>query len=130
MNPVFALDPLPSQVERSIFLAGPTPRDKETPTWRNEALQILETLGYRGVVYVPEPRGKWAHEYMDQVNWETMCLNAAGWLVNSLCSNKFRLHCVLDCKKHYYHAGFDNKHRMGSMAFHRKSSAWHSSRRI
>ena len=29
---------------KSIFLAGPTPRDKEITSWRNEACKILEKL--------------------------------------------------------------------------------------
>lgn len=40
--------------EKSIFLAGPTPRDDETKGWREEAVQILTDLGYDGTVYVPE----------------------------------------------------------------------------
>lgn len=41
MNVIHALQPIP----KSIFLAGPTPRDDETPTWPPEALEILRGLG-------------------------------------------------------------------------------------
>ena len=40
--------------EKSIFLAGPTPREKDIISWRNEAIKILENLGFDGIVYVPE----------------------------------------------------------------------------
>ncbi len=40
--------------KKSIFLAGPTPRNKEVKSWRGEALEILQRLGFDGVVYVPE----------------------------------------------------------------------------
>lgn len=45
--------------EKSIFLAGPTVRkeqqqDWEKGSWRNEAIEILQELGFDGIVYVPE----------------------------------------------------------------------------
>lgn len=40
--------------QKSIFLAGPTPRDQQTPSWRIEALTILDGLGFNGIVFVPE----------------------------------------------------------------------------
>ena len=39
---------------KSIFLAGPTPRDGQTPSWRPKALSILNDLNYDGIVYIPE----------------------------------------------------------------------------
>lgn len=55
----------------SLFLAGPTPRDPIVPSWRREALAVLENLGFSGTVLVPE-RHNWetAFEYLDQVEWE------------------------------------------------------------
>jgi hypothetical protein len=71
MHPVYALEPLPDPVNASLFLAGPTPREPGTPSWRPEALRILGELGYRGAVVVPEPRsGEWRHSYVDQTSWE------------------------------------------------------------
>jgi hypothetical protein len=40
--------------EKSIFLAGPTPRTPGIISWRKEACEILEELGFNGIVYVPE----------------------------------------------------------------------------
>ncbi len=78
MEVVYAREPLQS----SIFLAGPTPRDAETPSWRPEALQILEALNYDGKVYVPEDRNQnRSFEYDHQVHWEWAALGAAPVIV-------------------------------------------------
>lgn len=67
---------------KSIFLAGPSPRDPSHPNWRVEAIQILERLGYDGVVYVPLPEnGDWSHGYDAQVGWELKNLNRADQIV-------------------------------------------------
>lgn len=66
---------------RYIFLAGPTPRSQDVPSWRPEALALLEAAGYgafRDTVLVPEPRdGIWHGEYDDQVEWEEQGLEIA-----------------------------------------------------
>lgn len=54
MKVVYALQDIPSSFPHAIFLAGPTPRDKDTPSWRPEAIHILEQLKYDGIVFVPE----------------------------------------------------------------------------
>ncbi len=66
----------------SIFLAGPTPRDAETPSWRPEALKILEGLSFEGVVYVPERKIRTKdYDYDKQVQWEWDCLHHADVIV-------------------------------------------------
>lgn len=57
---------------KSIFLAGPTPRDAVTPSWRPEALKLLAQVGFTGQVIVPEPRdGRWSEEIIaGQIAWE------------------------------------------------------------
>ena len=40
--------------DKSIFLAGPTPRGENAKSWRVDACKKLEELGFDGVVYVPE----------------------------------------------------------------------------
>jgi 8-oxo-dGTP pyrophosphatase MutT (NUDIX family)/nucleoside 2-deoxyribosyltransferase len=82
MKVVYAKEPHPTEVVKSIFLAGPTPRDKETKSWRPEALKILEDLGFDGHVFVPEPRdGKVFGDYVDQVEWEEKALHQADVIV-------------------------------------------------
>jgi ADP-ribose pyrophosphatase YjhB (NUDIX family) len=82
----------PSFFNKSIFLAGPTPRDSNLKSWRSDAIEILDSLGYDGVVFVPEdspndpdltfpdydtdPVG-----YKEQIDWETTWLNAADCII-------------------------------------------------
>ncbi len=78
MTPVFALQPLP----KSIFLAGPTPRAAETPSWRPQALDLLKDMGFEGQVYVPEAADWQPHDhYQDQIQWEWEALNIASVVV-------------------------------------------------
>jgi len=75
MTPVFALQPLP----KSIFLAGPTPRNDQAASWRPDALAILDELGFDGQVYVPENATWKPHDQHEaaQVPWEWEALNQA-----------------------------------------------------
>lgn len=81
MNIVYAKAPFPESWISSIFLAGPTPRDTETPSWRPEALRLLSEAGYQGAVFVPEVEdGEWKSgpdAYLEQVEWEEKGLNLA-----------------------------------------------------
>ena len=67
---------------KSIFLAGPTPRSIEIETWRKEALEILKVLGYDGIVYVPEKEfDDRTFNYDEQVWWEREALHNADVIV-------------------------------------------------
>lgn len=82
MKVVYALQEFPKSWEHSIFLAGPTPRDSKTKSWRPDALKILEELNYDGVVFVPETKDfTWKHNYDHQVEWEKAGLNFADKIV-------------------------------------------------
>lgn len=74
MQVVYAKQPFPNSWTSACFLAGPTPRSKDVPSWRPEALRLLEATGYDGVVFVPEVEdGEWKSgpdAYMAQVEWE------------------------------------------------------------
>ena len=64
--------------QKSIFLAGPTPRDVNTLSWRPDVCQKLEKMGFDGVAYVPEySDGKPMKDYMHQVEWEREALTQA-----------------------------------------------------
>ena len=64
--------------KKSIFLAGPTPRDSNTPSWRPDVCMRLEKLGFDGVLYVPENSdGQAMQDYMHQVEWERDALTQA-----------------------------------------------------
>ena len=60
-----------TRLPKSIFLAGPTPRDADTKSWRPAALEELNAQGFDGSVFVPEDSsGSAKFEYDDQVQWE------------------------------------------------------------
>lgn len=72
MQVSYALQPL----QKSIFLAGPTPRDEQTATWRKDALAILEP--FDGVVFVPEAHDWASHDlYDEQIHWEWEAIDQA-----------------------------------------------------
>jgi 8-oxo-dGTP pyrophosphatase MutT (NUDIX family) len=83
MQVIYALEEFPKTFKKAIFLAGPTTRLKWLVSWRPEALHLLETSGYDGVVFVPEPRPgtvRW-WGWDDQVAWEVRGLNLADVIV-------------------------------------------------
>ena len=67
----------------SIFLAGPSPRDKETKSWRPEALKILSLFKFQGVVYVPEygDNPPTTGPYTFQCEWEWEALHTVKKIV-------------------------------------------------
>ncbi|CRK56135.1 unknown [Alloactinosynnema sp. L-07] len=63
----------PAEWTASLFLAGPTPRSPEVPSWRPAALAEIERTWDRPgklVVFIPEPRGAVWPVYDDQRTWE------------------------------------------------------------
>jgi 8-oxo-dGTP pyrophosphatase MutT (NUDIX family) len=71
MKCVYAGQPYPETFFKSLYLAGPTPRDPNVPSWRPDALRILEQLGYDGVVFIPESQdGQRSSDYDQQMDWE------------------------------------------------------------
>lgn len=86
MRVVYAREAMPTVGTASIFLAGPSPRGTGVPSWRPEALAILETLGFDGHVYVPEPRsGVWDKidpaGKTEQIIWEDTALERSDVVV-------------------------------------------------
>ena len=75
--------------QKSIFLAGPTPRGENAESWRTIACNIIEQLGFDGVVYVPEySTWKPKADYVDQAQWERDALSNASviafWIPRTL----------------------------------------------
>lgn len=75
----------------SVFLAGPTPRDKNTNSWRPDMISALRRLGYDGDILIPEKRGDYlSYEYETNTKWEVDHLNAAKiilfWIPRQLAS--------------------------------------------
>ena len=71
MKTLFTDMPQFEEKSPSIFLCGPTPRSKEVPSWRPEAVEILSQLQFEGTVIIPED-SKWGFRngYVDQIEWE------------------------------------------------------------
>lgn len=68
---VYAQEEAPFSYTKSVFLAGPTSRDKVTPSWRPDFIKQLEAVDFDGVVFFPEPREQhWHGDYLGQVSWE------------------------------------------------------------
>ena len=79
---ICAHEPMPMTTRKSIFLAGPTPRDQSTPSWRPRAVRLLHELGFDGHIFVPEDRsGTFSGDYTGQVEWEREALNMADVIV-------------------------------------------------
>ncbi|MBI2064573.1 MAG: nucleoside 2-deoxyribosyltransferase domain-containing protein [Candidatus Yanofskybacteria bacterium] len=83
MQIVYTHEEPPQSFSKSIFLAGPTPRAKEVKSWRPEALELLKTKGYDGVVFVPEDRDSnfdefdTGYDYEKTPNWEHRMMDMA-----------------------------------------------------
>ncbi len=77
MKVVYAREDIPQEKGPSIFLAGPTPRSNNpVPSWRPEALKEIESLGFEGIVFVPEDEDcTFKGSYNNQTNWEKEALH-------------------------------------------------------
>lgn len=79
---VYVPEKAPDSYKKSIFLAGPSPRGQEHANWRSEALNILDRMGYDGVVFVPLTNNtEWKHAYDAQIDWELKYLHQADRIV-------------------------------------------------
>jgi hypothetical protein len=78
MNKVYAGEPL-EDFNRSVFLAGPTPRSNDVPSWRPDAIKVMEEYGdFFDTVYIPEPRdGNAWPDYDANFDWEIAALERA-----------------------------------------------------
>lgn len=82
MQIVYAHQPIPESFERSLFLAGPSPRREADPDWRPRALEALEAQGYDGVVFIPLPEsGRAMPSYDAQVGWEAAAMASSDVLL-------------------------------------------------
>lgn len=77
------------QGEKSIFLAGPTSKTPNIISWRKEACEKLENLGFDGIIYVPEySTGEVRNNYDYEAMWERKALTISTvilfWIPRSL----------------------------------------------
>lgn len=82
MNVYYAMQDKSSVTDKSIFLAGPTPRSPSVRSWRPAALRELGNLGFDGSVFVPESSNWKPHsDYDGQIDWEWDGLSRASVVV-------------------------------------------------
>ena len=84
MTLIHSRENIPNEVNKTIFLAGPTPRDYTVNnSWRTEAIEILKSLNYDGVVYIPEERNNpFPKEHLEQqIDWEYETMSSADAIV-------------------------------------------------
>jgi len=86
MKLIYAQEKLDFQ-EKSIFLAGPTPRSNNVKSWRSELIKKLKKINYNGIVLIPEMRNPddWKKErnfaYDKQIKWEEEAMQKADIIV-------------------------------------------------
>lgn len=89
MKLVFSDQYLPDSVTKSIFLAGPSPRDNTVLDWRVAACQYLKNSGFEGTVFIPTPEARFSGEnddhegwsYDGQISWECKARHMADQIV-------------------------------------------------
>jgi len=77
MEVIFSDQEIPTKIQKSMFLAGPSPRGSKKDEWRHTTLEILEKYNYIGTVFIPIPRAYFygekslseCHDYTDQLTW-------------------------------------------------------------
>ena len=77
MEVIYSDMELPNKVVKTIFLAGPSPRNNNVVSWRKEAINNLKEMGYNGTVFVPEPSNEYYADYEGQINWEWEAMKRA-----------------------------------------------------
>ena len=82
MKIIQAGEAIPNQINKSIFLAGPSLRSHQSHLdqykQREKAIKILEIYEYDGVVFIPEGKdGNYPENYDTQISQETKCLQMA-----------------------------------------------------
>jgi len=75
INVIYAQEEIKDTQRNSIlFLAGPTPRDENTKSWRPKMLEWLKNYNFQGTVLIPEMRDPkdWKENfaYDKQIEWE------------------------------------------------------------
>jgi hypothetical protein len=79
---VYAQEELPNSVTATIYLAGPSPRDQNTASWRSDALELLAKSGFTGHVFIPLPRnGVFPEDYQVQAAWEQEAMDRSDIII-------------------------------------------------
>ena len=86
-NNIYALEDLNSITDNkfgNVFLAGPTPRNKDIVSWRNNIISIFNNLQFKGNLLIPEFRDNTTlmeFEFDEQIEWENKALDLADIII-------------------------------------------------
>ena len=69
MQLIFSDMNMPSTVTKSIFLAGPSPRNRHAWDWRKDAIKILQEINYNGTVFIPAPQNLFYNNQQNDFQW-------------------------------------------------------------
>lgn len=69
MNIIFAGEDFPKYVKKTIFLAGPSPREEAVDDWRNQVVEQLKEKEFDGTIYIPIPRKRFYKNYTEDKSW-------------------------------------------------------------
>jgi hypothetical protein len=78
MNIIFSDQGFPKQITKSLFLAGPSPRDSNVFDWKFEAVSKLEDKKFDGTIFVPiisKVFLKGYFEYRKSINKQTSLID-------------------------------------------------------
>lgn len=86
---IFSDSPIPQDITKSIFLAGPSPRDNTVYDWRHDALAYLSSINFDGTVFIPIPHDRFygtntdkaGWTYDGQIDWECKCRNISDLII-------------------------------------------------
>ena len=82
MKTIYVSQSFPHSFHKSLYLAGPTPRDPTVSSWRPQALRLLESLAYDGVVFVPESQeGQRSGDDDQHMDWKLEAMRRADILL-------------------------------------------------
>jgi hypothetical protein len=95
MNIIYSDKSIPKQITKSIFLAGPSPRELNVHDWRIEAVEYLKKINFDGTLFIPIPENRFhggndndSWTYTNQVDWECEARNVADiilfWIPRSI----------------------------------------------
>ena len=71
MNIVFSDMPMPTEQTQSIFLEGPSPRNRDLGDPRHEFVATLNALSFKGTLFIPVPRHRFypGDTFGNEVGW-------------------------------------------------------------
>lgn len=58
MNIIYSDKAIPNRIVKSIFLAGPSPREMSVHDWRIEAVEYLKKINFDGTIFIPVPENR------------------------------------------------------------------------